>query len=354
MTLIKRYRTAGLLTLAAAMAFSTAACSNPGKQETVQEQPPGNTAPEKPSNTAETPVPETPAPHTFPLTGLGTEQPVTERPLMFMVENSPKARPQSGLDQADIVYEVLAEGEITRFLAVFQSQAAETVGPVRSIRPYFVQLGEELDAVMVHAGWSQDAMNILTGHRLDHFDEVYGDGAYYWRDKSRKMPHNLYSSVAKIRDAVEDRKKRQEWMPVDLQFAAKDAPAPAGTPAVKIAIPYIAGYDVGYEYDAAAGLYKRVMEGKPHEDRITGKQLTASNVLICYTKHQVLDKAGRRNVDIYGPGKGYLVQKGVAQEITWENKGGAIRAYKDGQELSLIPGQTWVQIVPNGSKVTFE
>lgn len=78
-----------------------------------------------------------------------------------MVENAPQARPQTGLDQADIVYEILAEGEITRFVSVFQSHEATTIGPVRSIRPYFVEIGDALDAVIVHAGWSQEAMDMM-------------------------------------------------------------------------------------------------------------------------------------------------------------------------------------------------
>ncbi|ANE45373.1 hypothetical protein SY83_02450 [Paenibacillus swuensis] len=340
-----------LLALSAAFMITAAGCSNTpvAEEPAVQNETPAPTPEPTPEPTPTPPAEQFAA----PLTGLGLPAALKLRPLMFMVENSPRARPQSGLDQADIVYEVLAEGEITRFLAVYQSRTVDTIGPVRSIRPYFVQLGEELDAVMVHAGWSQEAMNILKSHKLDHFDQVYGDDKYYWRDKSRKAPHNLYSSVPKIREAVTDRKKREDWVPMQLTFAPADA-VPVGAPAAKVGIPYIAGYDVAYEYDAASGNYKRFMEGKPHEDRVTGKQLTATSLLIAYTDHRITDKVGRRDVDIYGPGKGLLIYRGVAQEVTWENKDGAIRAYKDGKEAGFLPGQTWVQIVPNNTKVTLE
>src|SRR5699024_9560113 len=97
--------------------------------------------------------------------------------------NSANARPQSALDQADIVYEVLAEGGITRFAAIFQSQSPKVVGPIRSARPYLVEFGDAYDALIAHSGWSQAAMNMLAERNLPHFDEIYGDGAYFWRDE---------------------------------------------------------------------------------------------------------------------------------------------------------------------------
>ncbi|WP_248929815.1 DUF3048 domain-containing protein [Paenibacillus hamazuiensis] len=300
----------------------------------------------------------------FPLIGTGSEREVKERPVIVMVENAPQARPQSGLDQADLVYEVLAEGEITRFLAVYQSKSPQVIGPVRSIRPYFVEIGTGLDALIVHAGWSQDAMDLIAQRKLDHLDEVYGDGAYYWRSTERKMPHNLYTSMEKIRQGAANKKFRTEWNGPQLTFAASpgtaapSAAAKAGADparpaqgtetktANKVTIPYIRGYNVSYQYDAASGKYKRFMEGQAHVDKETGEQLTATNILICESKHQVIDKEGRRQVDVFGPGKGYLVQAGTLQEVTWQEKDGIIRAFSGGKELPLLPGQTWIQIVP--------
>jgi hypothetical protein len=161
--------------------------------------------------TATPQTPDIPARPIFPLTGLPAEHEVESRPIMVMVENSPAARPQSGLDQADIVYEILAEGDITRFAAVYQSRSPEKIGPVRSIRPYYVEIGDGLDAYIVHAGWSQEAMNLIASRGLDHFDEVYGDGKYYWRDSGRKMPHNLYTSIERIRKGIADKGFRTEW-----------------------------------------------------------------------------------------------------------------------------------------------
>jgi hypothetical protein len=302
-----------------------------------------------------TPTVEAQLPFKFPLTGLPADHEVKTRPYMVMVENAPQARPQTGLDQADIVYEILAEGEITRFVSVFQSQPAGVIGPVRSIRPYFVEIGDALDAIIVHAGWSQDAMDMMAGRNLAHLDEVYGDGAYYWRSTDRKPPHNLYTSVDKMKKGAEARKFRTEWNGPLLTFAKAGQSKLTGAAVHYIQIPYLMGYFASYDYDAAKGVYMRSMEGKPHLDKETGKQLQTKNLLILESKHQIIDKEGRRIVDVFGPNKGMIFQEGLSQAITWERKNGMLRAYaSDGKEVPLLPGNTWVQIVPEGTKLKVE
>jgi hypothetical protein len=301
-------------------------------------------------------------PFTYPLTGIETDMEAKDRPVMVMVENSPRARPQSGLDKADIVFEILAEGDITRFVAVYHSESPEVIGPVRSIRPYYVEIGDGLDALIVHAGWSQEAMNMLAGRRLAHFDQVYGDDAFYWRDKSRKAPHNLYTSVAKIREGADKKKYRTQWNGPILTFAkaeaaaggAVEAAATGSTTADKVKINYIQGYYVSYEYDGLTQTYRRFMEGDPHKDKESGVQLSGTNILIAESKHRILDKVGRRSVDVFGPGPGYLLQNGQAQAVTWERKGGIIRAFVEGREIPLLPGKTWIHVIPEGSKVEFK
>lgn len=355
------------LALAGALLACTAAgCQSGDAPATgVQEPPAPAAAPQGGDESAAPAAVQQPA-YRFPLTGQVSVKPVHDRPVAVMVENAPQARPQSGLDQADLVYEILAEGEVTRFVAVYQAQAPKVIGPVRSIRPYFVELGEALDAVIVHAGWSQDAMDLMAEHKLNHLDEVYGDGAYYWRSSERKMPHNLYTSLEKIREGAVNKKFREQWRAPEAAFtfagtaAAAAVPAgagtvaKAGTAANKVTMNYLLGYNVSYVYDAVTGLYQRFMEGEPHLDKETGKQLTAANILVCESKHQVLDNAGRRAVDVRGPGKGYLIQAGRMQEVTWELKNGVIRGYINGQEAEMLPGQTWIQVIPEGYGVQTE
>jgi hypothetical protein len=291
----------------------------------------------------------TPIPFIAPLTGLSLASPLIERPIMVMVENSPVARPQTGLDDADIVYEILAEGEITRFVAVYQSKLPEVIGPVRSIRPYFVEIGKGLDAIIVHAGWSQDAMNKILKLKVDHLDQVYGDDRYYWRDKSRKAPHNLYTNIEKIRQAAIDKKFHEEWANPQLNFVSSTDPKLAGQAVHNITIPYIAGYEVGYTYSEESKVFMRSMMGELHKDKISGKTIEATNVIICEAEHQILDSAGRRAVNIHGPDKGYLLQEGNMKEVTWEEKNGFIHISDETGELGLLPGKTWIQFVPKGT-----
>lgn len=339
-----------LALIASVMLLMLAGCS---KYEATNIDP--SITPEPSS--APTPVPvetEPPVVYRAPLTGLPAEEAIANRPVLITVENSPQARPQSGLDKADIIYEVLAEGEITRFLAIYQSQNAETIGPVRSMRPYFVEIGDGLDAVLVHAGWSPDAMVKMKEKKSEHLDQVYGDDAFYWRSKERKAPHNLYTSTAKINEGIEKRKFRQDWNERSLPFVESEAALFLEQSGKSVEIPYLHGYSVSYEYDMESKLYKRTMAGKPHVDKETEQQLTAKNIMIIETQHKVLDNEGRRAVDVFGPGQGYLLQEGRAQSITWERKNGLIRAYANGREVPLISGVTWVQIVPNLSKVNIE
>src|SRR5690606_18331091 len=131
----------------------------------------------------------------------------------------------------------------------------------------FAQIGHGLDGLIVHAGWSQEAINYVNKHRLANFDQVYGDDAYYWRDSSRKAPHNLYTKSELIYEGALKKKYREEWQAVSPKFykAKSGNQVISGEPATTVKINYIAGYHVGYDYDAAANRYNRTMLGEPHK-----------------------------------------------------------------------------------------
>lgn len=317
-----------------------------GKEETA-------TQPKPPAPQVETPEPqepEEPAKPTFkytaPLTGLGTNEELPKRIMMVMINNAPQARPQSGLDKADIVYEILAEGAVTRFVGIYHSQKPEVIGPVRSIRPYYVDIGSGFDAIMVHAGGSPDALHTLNSQGMAHMDEIYNSGSSFWRESFRKAPHNLYTDLDKLWKGAESLGFRMEAEIPELTFTEESQEA-VGSPAKKINVRVTGQYQISYEYDEALKRYKRFTMDKAHIDLTTKQQLSAVNLLVLASPHKILDKEGRRDVDVFGPGKGYLFQRGKAQEITWERKGGLIRAYDDGKEIPMYPGNTWVNIIPN-------
>lgn len=282
-----------------------------------------------------------------PLTGLPVDHEIKDRVVMVMINNHSKARPQSGLDQADMVYEMLEEGLITRFMAFYQSHSPKIVGPVRSIRPYNVELGQGFDAIMSHAGGSVAALSMLKSGQYADLDEIYAYSKAYWRDKSRRAPHNLYTSIAKLRTGAEAKGYNLGGTTPTFSFYAPDEPM-NGKAATTITVTYSKRNTAGYEYDTATKQYKRLTAGKPHLDKETGKQLMATNVLVIAARHRTLDQEGRLEIDTTGPGQGYMFQRGKVLPITWERRAdGAIRAYQNGVEVKLYPGTTWVNIVPD-------
>ncbi|MWV47077.1 DUF3048 domain-containing protein [Paenibacillus sp. HJL G12] len=316
------------------------------KAPVVEEQtPPEEPAPEDPVQSGD---PEQAA-FTAPLTGLPMDQAPTIRPLSIMINNAPAARPQSGLTQADIVYEVLAEGGITRMIGIFQSKGTdETIGPIRSIRPYLINLGESYGGVLVHAGGSNDAYAILQKQHKEDLDEIGNSGAYFWRDKSRKAPHNLYSSADKLREGADKHGYKKEVNIPAYKFRA-ESDLPEGEDATGVDITFLLkSYKVSYQYHEASKVYQRSINGKPHVDQNTGQQLTATNVVILGADHKTLDDVGRLAVDVDKGGEAVLLQRGKILKGRWVRaKGDVIRFVKDGQEVPLYPGTTYFNIVPN-------
>ncbi|WP_150274784.1 DUF3048 domain-containing protein [Paenibacillus tepidiphilus] len=303
------------------------------------------------------PAPEaTPAPSADqalgPVSGL-TGLPVQgelPRPLAVMINNAPAARPQSGVSEADVLYEVLAEGGITRLIGIFQSQTGVVkIGPIRSIRPYLIDLGESFGAVTVHAGGSPAAYAILQSQRKDDLDEIGNAGAYFWRDKERKAPHNLYSNDAKLREGADKLGYADSAEVPPFTFADPDYVPLEGEPAAAFDVKFLLqSYTVGYTYDDVKRTYARSVNGKPHLDLNNGDPVEAANVIVLGTEHKVLDDVGRLSVDVELGGEAMLFQRGNKIEGRWSRQpGDMIRFVKaDGTEAQMYPGITHILIVP--------
>lgn len=331
-----------LTTLALGMLLLLAACS----QEVTTPPPP----PEDPPPQAVEEPPAAPVyPYTAPFTGMGSEQRLEDRPIMVMINNHPDARPQSGLDQADIVYEILLEGEVTRFEAIYQSRLPEVIGPVRSIRPYNIEIANGFDAVMVHAGWSPEAKQMLENSDYPYINEI-NNSAYFWREKFRKAPHNLYTKPELIKQAIADKKFRTSVTLPQFRFLPHDAKVEGGEAARRVDIKFHSLNQVAYEYNDDKQRYLRYTNGELQHDLTSNQPLEVTNLLVLAAKHRVIDQEGRRDVDINGPGDGFLFQHGQAKQIKWKRSGGIIRAYEDqemSKEIELVPGNTWVHLIPD-------
>ncbi|MDN4594650.1 DUF3048 domain-containing protein [Polycladomyces subterraneus] len=287
-----------------------------------------------------------------PLTGLPTKNrdPMI---LMVMINNHHQARPQTGLGRADWVYEILAEGEITRFAAFYHSETSGVVGPVRSVREYYLDLAKGLHAVVAHAGGATNAMETIKQEGLHHLDGIHEDSRYFWRVGFRKPPHNLYTDLSKLVQGARSKGYHTAPLHLPLTFSAHGA-TDSGKPAEQIHIVYHRLYSCGYAYDSGQQAYVRFTQGEKQVDRESGQPLTMQNVLVIRAKHHIFDSAGHREVDLSGSGDGYLFQKGKAIPIRWENRSGVIVPTVHGKIVSLVPGKTWVNVIPENGKVTFQ
>lgn len=289
-------------------------------------------------------------PFQYPLTGSGSETEVNGRAVAVMINNHPKARPQSGLNQADVVYEMLAEGDVTRFLAIFQSERPEMIGPVRSSRDYYIELAKGYDSLYIAHGYSPEAKELLDQGYVDNLNGMQYDGTLFKRESFRQAPHNSYISFDNVLKGAKEKNYAMEDEPKSLEFLTKEeVKAIQGEKADSAMISYLDNelFNVIYEYDAGLEKYKRYSNGELTADYKSGEPVLLDNIFIAEADHQVVDSAGRRDINLTSGGNGYLLQKGKVTEVQWENIDGRILPVLNGQQAGLVPGKTWINIVPS-------
>ncbi len=287
----------------------------------------------------------------YPLTGLEADKnKLAQRPVSVMINNHPAARPQSGLTKADIVYEVLAEGNITRLLAIFQSDIPDIIGPVRSARPYYIDLSKGYDALYIAHGYSPDAQVKLLNGEVDSLNGMEYDGTLFWRADHRKAPHNSYISKENILEGAES---NQYGVTADVKpfefFSEEEIQNLEGEQANKFVIKYDNSqtWQATYEYNQTEKTYSRYSNNEQTADFESGDPVKLTNIFVVEMDHGIIDDYGRRGIDLTSGGKALLLQNGLMQEVEWVNEDGRILAVKDGKTLKLVPGRTWINIVPN-------
>lgn len=293
-----------------------------------------------------------------PLTGAvvpdqaSTQQAVTG----IMIENSPDARPQSGIKNAGVVFEAIAEGGITRFLAIYQETKPQLIGPVRSVRLYYVDWIAPFQASVAHIGGSKFALDEVRNGKYRDIDQFFNAGAY-WRATDRYAPHNVYTSFERL-DALNLKKGYTTsaftaWPRADGKVAdARNATSID----VKISGP---SYNSHYDYDTVTNTYKRAQGGAAHNDREAG-QITPTTVIVMDTvMSKVFEDGYREQITTTGSGRARVFQNGVVTEATWAkpDRGSQIKfTAADGNEIPLNRGQTWITAVPanQGGGVTWK
>lgn len=286
--------------------------------------------------------------YSFPLTGIGSEEEAEGRAVAVMVNNHPAARPQSGLTQADIVYEILVEGNVTRFLAIFQSEQPERIGPVRSARDYYIELAKGYDSLYVAHGNSLTAEKLLKSGYIDNLNGLYYDGTLFKRVSFRKAPHNSYIDFASILKGAEQKNYDMEDAPEPLKFLTKnEVDELRGSAAKRVSISYHDQlFNSSFEFDEDSQRYKRFSNGVQTVDYDTDAPVLVDNIFVVETAHKIVSDVGHREINLTSGGRAFLFQKGQMFEVEWENVDGRILPYLNGKPVGLIPGKTWINIIP--------
>jgi len=280
-----------------------------------------------------------------------------ERPLAVMVDNHPSARPQSGLPAADVVYEALTEGGITRFMAIFATRSVDVVGPVRSARHYFAWWADEYNALYAHCGGYNEAYAAIVTAGVDEVDDLKGHGGF-WRSDDRVPPFNLYASTAGLRAAA----ARLGYETDNGSFGGltfKDTDTRTqGEAAQRVTLSYPYGYDVVWEYDVAANDYLRFSAGAPHVDMTTGQQLRGNNVVVAFVKNWFMGGDDQQDFQLVGSGRAIYFIDGTVGKGTWSRAALDQPTYfldAAGQPVALNRGgTTWIQVVPVDANVVYE
>lgn len=285
------------------------------------------------------------------------------RPIAVMIDNdNGKARPQIGLESAYLVYEIVVEGGATRYMALFKEHDLEKIGPIRSSRHYFLDYVMENDAIYAHCGWSPKAAHDISALKINNINGIYvGEKKYFWRDNTYdKSWHNLYTSLVTLHEYAEVKKNYRLTTDTKLlEYNTEDIVSETGSDISKITIPYNSSYKVTFVYDPENKVFVKQINGNDYKSQ-TGEVLSAKNIIIYNIKNHNLNDGegkGRQDIENIGSGEGYYITDGKAVNIKWEKSKREEKTkytYEDGTEITLNPGNTFIQIVPAARGFTVE
>lgn len=292
-----------------------------------------------------------------PYTGIELEEKIyTRRPLAVIIENHPNARPQSGLSKADWVFETVAEGGITRMLAFFHSENAESIGPIRSAREYFVSIAKSIDAVLVHVGGSPGGYKAIDDLMVTSVDEIK-EGKPFRRIKERRAPHNLYSSTEELRNYIQE--KGYDSLPVKTGYDfISDKPNP--DPEIdEIEINYSSPpFKTVFKYDKTTGMHQRFLAGKQDSDLRAGSNISVHNVVVIVADISYQnDEKGRMDIQTEGTGDVFFFKKGILTKGKWIRPDFSSLynfADEEGSPIKFSKGKTWFSIVSSDQNIKYE
>lgn len=366
--------------LVLAMALGMAACGGEKAPDTTaapETTIPETTVPETtvPETTVpETTVPETTVPETeppvlyrHPLNGTPLEAPITARPYAVTINNIKAAMPQCGVEGADLMFEILAEGGITRCLAVFDDiSGIEHLGAVRSARTYFVDLALSLDAIYVHHGGSTYGYDLIRSTGIDDLDAMKSSGsAAFYRDKDRlnsgyALEHTSFATGDKLIACADKRYTLTREEGIDFGWTFVDDATPEnGSDAASVTVRFTPnGKKTGFAYNQDTGLYEASQYGKDYIDGNTGNTMAFKNLLVIKAKSWTDSEGYRQFVELtYADGEGFYACNGKLIPIKWSREGYSapfVFTLEDGTPLNLNVGNSYIAVTPRNGVVDYE
>ena len=339
---------------------------SPSPEQTPEPTPEPEPEPEPELEPEPEPEPEPPGP-VNPLTGMPTDTDLTRnRPFAVMINNHSASMPQHGVSNADITYEILVEGGITRMMAVYQDISdIGVIGSIRSARLYYVDIVQSYDAIYIFGGGSEQAYEALRSRSITRMDGVAGPRAeIFYRDPNRpytnSSEHTLFTSSERI----------MRWLPTyglrldldegyerALSFAEDGTPAGGGK-AQDFAVSFSTYKTTSFSYHEDDGLYYLSQHGGAYVDGNDSSQMSVTNVLVLHTNVSNIpgDAWGRLSVRTTGTGSGYFICGGEYIEIEWsraDDSSQYVYTLLDGSELVLGRGRSYICIISNDSTVDF-
>jgi len=279
------------------------------------------------------------------------------RPYAVVINNNHAAWPLCGVQDAYLAYEFIAEGGITRILALYKDKDTAKIGSIRSARHYFIDYALENDAIFVHWGGSPQAYSRLYSG-IDHLDGIALEGSVFFRDKTlkRDYEHTGFTSMENVKEYAQSKGyTRDTNKDLLLNYSVDEVEIDkleGAQSAAEVEIEYSDYHTTSYEYDEENKVYKRIMSGKPNVDLETGEQYTVKNIIVYDVSNYTLDDGegkGRQELNNIGSGNGYYITNGYAMPITWEKTSESsqtVYKYSNGEEITVNDGNTFIQIYP--------
>jgi len=288
------------------------------------------------------------------------------RPYAVMINNINDARKvQSGLSDAYLIYEIIVEGGITRYLALFKDADTAKIGSVRSARHYYLDYVLENDAIFVHWGHSDQAKEDIKTLGINNINGLVYEGVYFYRDNPLGLSseHTGFTKMEMLKKATDKLNYRQETdKGLLLDYSAESidmSKVESVKKATNVTIKYSNYTNNTYEYDEETKLYNRYVGGKEQKDYTNDEQLKMKNIIVYSIENYTIsgDKKGRQFLNNIGNGEGYYISEGKAIKIKWSKESREAKTkytYEDGTPLRVNDGNTFIQIMPKSGSLVIE